>query len=209
MMMAEAASENEKGLIQRLVHMGSTAHARSRFCTECGARLDEHDLFCTECGAKVDVELGGISGGASACPAVSSDRMASILETAKIKQGKITDEMRSALHKRRTGDYVFRGAGITMHLMFDEIAGESIHATMKADMSDGSSCTVTYSGTIHGDDFSMHVTGKNLHPAPKRITRESGSLEEETTVINVTQHVSGSFVDDGVTALGTLFRRCG
>ena len=108
-MMAEAASENEKGLVQRLVHMGSTAHARSRFCTECGAKLDEHDLFCTECGAKVDVELGGISGGASACSAVSSDRMASILETAKIKQGKITDEMRSALHKRRTGDYVFRG----------------------------------------------------------------------------------------------------
>lgn len=76
---------------------------RPKFCIHCGTRLEDENDFCTECGAKIELEVFESEEGKesteicenqsesilqkSVGPAISSDRMASIAETATRKLG--------------------------------------------------------------------------------------------------------------------------
>ena len=70
-----------------------------RFCIDCGSPLELGDVFCSECGSKieqiesvVEVEVNEENIVEKNPVHISSDRMASILQTNKIKSGDFSDE---------------------------------------------------------------------------------------------------------------------
>ena len=64
----------------------------AKFCTNCGHQLEADDLFCDECGTKIEYEEVGVKAEddkqtEEKSVVISSDRMASIIQTNKIKTG--------------------------------------------------------------------------------------------------------------------------
>ena len=72
-----------------------------RFCTNCGARLEEGDLFCTECGQKIELEFEQAEKTKKARP-ISSDRMNSILNARKNVRQTFSDDLKNFLGEKHS-----------------------------------------------------------------------------------------------------------
>ena len=85
--------------------VSSSGQTCNRFCENCGSPLEADDLFCSECGCKAEQEENAIKIEADEeaeeaqgqkPPVIPSDRMASILQTNRIKMGEAEDEFKNA-----------------------------------------------------------------------------------------------------------------
>lgn len=153
----------------------------------------------------------------TAQPQISSDRMASILETAKVKMGGAKDEMReqkeNSQHgnslsvltestsqnlKKHLGYYVYENSDMTMHLILNDVNGSSVTATVRTRFSDGGYSTENYSGVMNEDGLMLEITNYDLHPLPaETITTETSQITK-THKIKVGNKFIGHFRDNGI-----------
>lgn len=164
-----------------------------RFCIYCGAPLEDGDVFCCECGSRIETEASKIVPAAE----ISSDRMASIMETQQIKAGIITDKFRKSKFLERTktllpGYYVYEGQYMTQHLSIDEVQGNSVRATVKTNFRNLSYSTEFYEGSFSDGRLVLHITTSDLHP----ITGFSIMLSEGFTGEVVENSISGIFTGE-------------
>ena len=208
---------------------------RPKFCIHCGARIEDENDFCTECGAKIELEVfeseenkenqSEIPEQKSPVPAISSDRMASIAETAARKFGPKADglkkfhktvwmekglasqsETASAKNKLINTMYVHKDSAITMYLKIQDINGNNIRASIKSIFANGSYATEIYTGTLNGEEISLNITDYDLHPLPDETqTSYSETRTQILVCTNITTHeiltsssFSGIVTDDTI-----------
>ena len=136
---------NSKEITKKEIFSLPKSIGATHFCTCCGSPLEKGDVFCSECGIKIEdedlvaenceiVEQNPIR--------ISSDRMASILETNKIKKGEGVEEFRknSLIEKlddsnsknfSLCGYYVRKDSNMTQYLIIDSVEGNQIKAQIK------------------------------------------------------------------------------
>ena len=111
---AGAWSQNEDELKKEQSAAASIAEnaktERPKFCVHCGAPLEDGDDFCTECGHKIESEIVAEEQSAARTSArkesrseqkISSDRMASIKETGRVKEGGAVDLLKKNKGKQQ------------------------------------------------------------------------------------------------------------
>ncbi len=167
-----------------------------RFCTNCGKPLEEGDVFCDECGNKIEQEENSIiieedSQIFEQKPIeISSDRMASIIQTNKIKSGEtdvdfinstlstisaVTETKEIKVKKeleelaKLLGYYVYRDSYMTQYLIIEQIDGNNVKASVKTTFSNGGYSTEFYEGTLSGDKIYLTMYDADLHPPSAEI----------------------------------------
>lgn len=181
-----------------------------RFCIHCGAPLEDGDIFCCECGTKIENEV--IDKDNREIPRISSDRMASIIETSKIKTGEVIEASRKSkdidesLNKASNeqvlrkplekvllpGYYVYKGKNMTQYLSIDDVHGNTVKATVKTNFSNLSYCTELYEGSFSDGRLILHIIASDLHP----ISGLSIRLSEDFTGDVVENTISGNFTGE-------------
>lgn len=191
----------------------------AKFCTNCGHQLEADDLFCDECGTKIEqvesviiaeteeknIEEHPLS--------ISSDRMASILETNKIKSGEIEEEQRktaiSAISivtetkdvkakkeleekAKLLGYYVHKNSYMTQYLIIENIEGKNVFATIRTTFEKGGYSTEFYQGLLNNNEIHLHLVDSDLHPPPTELK----FLDNGIIPVNYTIYTSEQF--DGV-----------
>ena len=191
----------------------------AKFCTNCGHQLEADDLFCDECGTKIEqvesviieetkeknIEKNPVN--------ISSDRMASILETNKIKSGEIEEEQRQSsisaisiitetneekakkqLEEKAKilGYYVHKNSYMTQYLIIENIQNDNVKASVKTTFSNGGYSTEFYEGTLSGNELRLHMVDSDLHPPPTELK----FLDNGIIPVNYTIYTSEQF--DGV-----------
>ena len=188
------------------------------FCSNCGAPLESDDVFCSECGAPIDYEEKEEDNNNSEAIEISSDRMASITETSKIKSGEISNNFKNLrlFDKNRetaeraitltetqnktlkTGFYVYRGNNMTQYLSIDNIYGNFVKASVRTNFSNLSYSAEFYEGTIIEDKIRLHIINSDLHPAAGFSIRLSehfdGTVREKSISGNFTGEFSSSAI---------------
>lgn len=188
------------------------------FCSNCGSPLESDDVFCSECGAPIDYEEKEEANNNSEAIEISSDRMASITETSKIKSGEISNNFKNLrlFDKNRetaeraitltetqnktlkTGFYVYRGNNMTQYLSIDNIQGNFVKASVRTNFSNLSYSTEFYEGTIIEDKIRLHIVNSDLHPAAGFSIRLSehfdGTVKEKSISGNFTGEFSSSAI---------------
>lgn len=191
----------------------------AKFCTNCGHQLEADDLFCDECGTKIEqvesviieetkeknIEKNPVN--------ISSDRMASILETNKIKSGKIEEEQRktaiSAISivtetkdvkakkeleekAKLLGYYVYKDSYMTQYLIIENIEGKNVFATIRTTFENGGYSTEFYQGLLNNNEIHLSMVDSDLHPPPTELK----FLDNGIIPVNYTIYTSEQF--DGV-----------
>ena len=200
-------------------------HTCSRFCTNCGSPLEADDFFCSECGNKIEldestvnvasvakIEDNGTDNPSSeehASVVISPDRLASILQTNRIKTGEEIDESRR-LHRLPgslekigqvekaklketavSGYYVHEDSDMTQYLVIDTIQGNYIKASVKTLFANGGYSCEFYEGNLSGDDLHLHIVDSDLHPPPDELVFFSGSAQRIHHIINLSENFDG------------------
>ena len=202
-----------------------------RVCSHCGAELDDDNLFCIECGAKIEPLVQEMAQNRAQEIAanketsndeIPSDRMASILETTKIKAGEIPSELKrlsplaeaplsdtraislSAPQKKSLspGSYVYNGQNMTQYLFINDIRGNMVSAFVKTNFTNLSYSTEFYEGTFSNGELKLHIINSDLHP----IHGLSIKLSENFTGTVGENSISGSFT--GEFSNSVIFRKC-
>ena len=190
-----------------------------KFCTNCGHQLEADDLFCDECGTKNEqvesviieetkeknIEKNPVN--------ISSDRMASILETNKIKSGDFSDEftkpdlsllingieteeqksIKQLEEKTKLlGYYIHTNSYMTQYLIIENIQNDNVKASVKTTFSNGGYSTEFYEGTLSGNELHLHMVDSDLHPPPTELK----FLDNGIIPVNYTIYTSEQF--DGV-----------
>ena len=226
--------------VQKKEESSLSGQMYNRYCTKCGAQLEEDDLFCSECGSKIEQEENAVTieEGESVqeqAPAIiSSDRMASILQTNRIKTGEATDEFRkehpltdtteNALHAKKSsqigkslqlGHYVHKTSSMTQYLIIESVQGNSLKASVKTNFTRGDYSTESYEGTLSGNDLHLHLVGSDLHPLPDERHVSFGSSRTIHYSIKLSEHFDGIVSDDTISGSFTgqfskfvVFRKC-
>ena len=191
----------------------------AKFCTNCGHQLEADDLFCDECGTKIEqvesviieetkeksIEKNPVN--------ISSDRMASILETNKIKSGDFSDEFTKPdlsllingieTEEQKTikqleekakilGYYIHTNSYMTQYLIIENIQNDNVKASVKTTFSNGGYSTEFYEGTLSGNELHLHMVDSDLHPPPTELK----FLDNGIIPVNYTIYTSEQF--DGV-----------
>lgn len=188
------------------------------FCSNCGSPLESDDVFCSECGAPIDYEEKEEANNNSEAIEISSDRMASITETSKIKSGEISNNFKNLrlFDKNRetaeraitltetqnktlkTGFYVYRGNNMIQYLSIDNIQGNFVKAAVRTNFTNLSYSTEFYEGTIIEDKIRLHIVNSDLHPAAGFSIRLSehfdGTVREKSISGNFTGEFSSSAI---------------
>lgn len=192
----------------------------SRFCIHCGAPLEAGDVFCCECGTKI--ENKAVGEGCIENYRITSDRMASIIETSSIKAGEMIEvprksefidgSLNTAINKHTLknhlekmllpGYYVYKGRNMTQYLSIDDVQGNTVRATVKTNFSNLSYCTEFYEGTFSDGRLVLHITDSDLHP----ISGLSIMLSEVFTGDVVENSISGKFT--GEFSNSVVFKKC-
>ncbi|MBO5481766.1 MAG: zinc-ribbon domain-containing protein [Spirochaetaceae bacterium] len=190
-----------------------------KFCTNCGHQLEADDLFCDECGTKNEqvesviieetkeknIEKNPVN--------ISSDRMASILETNKIKSGDFSDEFTKPdlsllingieTEEQKTikqleekakilGYYIHKNSYMTQYLIIENIQNDNVKASVKTTFSNGGYSAEFYEGTLSGNELHLHMVDSDLHPPPTELK----FLDNGIIPVNYTIYTSEQF--DGV-----------
>ena len=191
----------------------------AKFCTNCGHQLEADDLFCDECGTKIEqvesviieetkeknIEKNPVN--------ISSDRMASILETNKLKSGEIEEEQRqssiSAISiitetneekakkqleetAKILGYYVHKNSYMTQYLIIENIEGKNVFATIRTTFENGGYSTEFYQGLLNNNEIHLSMVDSDLHPPPTELK----FLDNGIIPVNYTIYTSEQF--DGV-----------
>ena len=202
-----------------------------RVCARCGAELDDDNLFCIECGSKIEPLIQETAqsraqeitaNSESPAEEISPDRMASILETTKIKAGEIPNELRilsplvgAPLSDTRTislsapqkkslspGTYVYNGQNMTQYLFINDISGNIVSASVKTNFDNLSYSTEFYEGYFSNGQLNLHIVSSDLHPVPGLSIR----LSENFTGTVRENSISGNFT--GEFSNSVIFRKC-
>ena len=235
-----AQSSQSEAAAQKKEENSPNGQKVTRFCTNCGSPLEADDLFCSECGSKIEQEENAVTIEEDESPqeqapaVISSDRMASILQTNRIKTGEMEDEFRkehpltdtteNALHAKKSsqigktlqlGHYVHKTSSMTQYLIIESVQGNSVKASVKTNFTRGDYSTESYEGTLSGNDLHLHLVGSDLHPLPderhvsfgsSRTIHYSIKLSEQFDGIVSDDTISGSFV--GQFSKFVVFRKC-
>ena len=223
---ASARSQNEGELKKEQAAAASTEEnvttERPKFCVHCGAPLEDDDDFCTECGQKIESEIVAEEKSAArkekrAESKISSDRMASIKETERVKEAgavnlfkenkekaqdasktKIAKSEAKAAATLKTGWYICDCSDHRSYLIIESAAGGSVRATLKATFYEGDYATSYWTGTLVGDSLSLSVQEKDLHPLPEQRWETFTSVTTITNSILVCNHFSGTVFPDKI-----------
>lgn len=148
-----------------------------RFCTNCGARLEEGDLFCTECGQKIEQEFEQAEEKKKSKP-ISSDRMNSILNARKNMRQTFSDDLKNFLGEKqnlsteiavskkqqeknskkdgRLGWYVSKDSCKTEYFVIESIDGNSISGKISDIFKNSGYGNEYFSGTINGSSIEIN-----------------------------------------------------
>ena len=204
---------------QKKDFISSKLQPYAKFCTNCGHQLEADDLFCDECGTKIEqvesviieetkeknIEKNPVN--------ISSDRMASILETNKIKSGDFSDEFtkpdlsllingieteeqkaKKQLEEKAKllGYYIHTNSYMTQYLIIENIQNDNVKASVKTTFSNGGYSAEFYEGTLSGNELHLHMVDSDLHPPPTELK----FLDNGIIPVNYTIYTSEQF--DGV-----------
>ena len=239
-----AQSSQSEAAAQKKEESSPNGQKVTRFCTNCGSPLEADDLFCSECGSKIEQEENAVTieEGESVqeqAPAIiSSDRMASILETNRIKAGERTGEMKkfvlpdisdksesknlavrqSATQKQKSsivGHYVRMDAQMTQYLVIDAVQGTCVKASVKTIFSAGGFSTEFYEGTLTGDNLHLHMVDADMHPLPDEVHVLFGETRTVHHSIKRSEEFDGVFQNDTISgsfsgefSTSASFRKC-
>ena len=221
---AQAQAENTAESQKKQVEFKNIHTERPKFCIHCGAPLGEDNDFCTECGEKIESEVSveeDISEKSAQpvekrpAPKIGSDRMASIMETKRVKEGGLSDELKKSwnefkrenqqisvkAHEKsvlKTGYYINTNSERTKYLIIENITGSSVSATIKTTFKNGSYKTEHYDGYLLGDNLSLSVSETDLHPLPDEFVRTEDGTATLTHSIKVGNHFSGTVSEDKI-----------
>lgn len=222
----ESFFENEAASQKKKEKFTNLRTERPKFCIYCGAPLEDDDEFCTECGAKIESELAveeesAISKESSPAPKISSDRLASIMETARLKSGGLSDEFsknkidaekadQRAIAKSsskaksilKTGYYIHKSSEATRYLLIESVTGSSVQLTVRSMFSDGGFKNEKAVGRFAGNEFSFVVRNSDVHPLPEEFRDTPTSTTRITHIIHETKSFYGIFDEDTIS--GTI-----
>ena len=200
----------------------------AKFCTNCGHQLEADDLFCDECGTKIEYEEVRVKAEddkqtEEKSVVISSDRMASIIQTNKIKTGEsneilsehalstlysITETNEEKLNQqlkkkeKLLGYYVFKDSFMVQYLIIESIHNTNVKASVKTTFANGGYSTEFYEGSLLGEELHLHIVDSELHPPPAemifsfdipKIVNYTIQLSEKFDGIITENEISGSF----------------
>lgn len=214
-----------------------------RFCIDCGSPLELGDVFCSECGSKieqiesvVEVEVNEENIVEKNPVHISSDRMASILQTNKIKSGDFSDEFtkpdlsllingieteeQKAIKQleekaKILGYYIHTNLYMTQYLIIENIQNDNVKASVKTTFSNGGYSTEFYEGTLSGNELRLHMVDSDLHPPPTELKfLDNGIIPVNYTICTSEQFdgviddekISGAF--KGHYSKTVVFKKC-
>ncbi|MBP3367039.1 MAG: zinc-ribbon domain-containing protein [Treponema sp.] len=212
----------------------------SRFCTNCGNPLEDDDLFCSECGYKVEQEESAITieedeKAQEQKPAhISSDRMASILQTNRIKMGIAENDFRNAnsfndivanaiqtkdakIEKKSSllGHYIHRDSYMTQYFIIESIQGNCVKALVKTIFDNGSYSNEFYKGTLSDGNLHLQIVDSDLHPLPDKLQFFFGTTNMVHHSIKLSENFDGTVREDAILGAFTgqfsksvVFRKC-
>ena len=220
---------NSKEITKKEIFSLPKSIGATHFCTCCGSPLEKGDVFCSECGIKIEdenlvtenceiVEQNPIR--------ISSDRMASILETNKIKKGEGVEEFRknSLIEKlddsnsknfSLCGYYVRKDSNMTQYLIIDSVEGNQIKAQIKTIFTNGGYSTEFYEGSFSDNEIHLSIENSDLHPPASEIRVDKGIINTVHYEIQLSENfdgvisenlISGSF--KGQFSKTVEFRKC-
>ena len=213
-----------------------------KFCIDCGSPLELGDIFCSECGSKIQEEefVVSIERNVEVIEenpvTISSDRMASILQTNKLKAGEFledfikpdlsnfangieTDEQK-AIKKleekaKILGYYIHRNSYMTQYLIIENIQNDNVKAAVKTTFSNGGYSTEFYEGTLSGNELHLHMVNSDLHPPATELEFSENSIKPVRYVIQTSEHFTGIIGKNEITGTFTghfsdsvVFRKC-
>ena len=223
--------------------VSSSGQTYSRFCENCGSPLEADDFFCSECGCKVEQEENAIKIEADEeaeeaqgqkPPVISSDRMASILQTNRIKMGEAEDEFKNAplLHGIRenaaqtgivsiakkpvlSGYYVHRDLYMTQYLIIESLQENCVKASIKTIFDNGGYSSEFYEGIFSGSNLHLHIVDSDLHPLPDAMQFSFGTISRVHHSIKLSENFDGTVSEDaifgsfnGQFSKSVVFRKC-
>ena len=214
----------------------------NRYCTKCGAQLEEDDLFCSECVSKIEEEEKVAATDEDAVVQeqapfnISSDRMASVLDTNRIKSGETVENMKkfvlpfvsdknesknlsvrqNAVQKSSLiGHYMRMDAQMTQYLVIDAVQGTSVKASVKTIFNAGGFSIEFYEGTLSGNNLSLHMVNADMHPLPDEVHVLFGETRTVHHSIKRSEEFDGLFQNDTISGAFSgefstlaIFRKC-
>ena len=213
-----------------------------KFCTNCGHQLEADDLFCDECGTKIEqvesviieetkeknIEKNPVN--------ISSDRMASILETNKIKSGDFSDEftkpdlsllingieteeqksIKQLEEKTKLlGYYIHTNSYMTQYLIIENIQNDNVKASVKTTFSNGGYSTEFYEGILSGNELHLHMVDSDLHPPATELDFSDNSIKPIRYVIQVSENFDGIVNENTISGMfkgqfnnSVVFKKC-
>lgn len=210
-----------------------------RFCTNCNSPLEDDDLFCSECGCKIEQEESAIiieddEEVKEQTPVfISPDRMASILQTNRMKEGIIEDDFRNvhpfndivvkaiqtknAIEKKSSllGHYVHRDKYMTQYFIIESIQGNCVKALVKTLFDNGSYSTEFYEGTLSDGNLHLQIVDSDLHPLPDELQFFFGTMQMVHHSIKLSENFVGIVREDAILgsfsgqfSKAVVFRKC-
>lgn len=214
-----------------------------RFCIDCGSPLELGDVFCSECGSKieqiesvVEVEVNEENIVEKNPVHISSDRMASILQTNKIKSGDFSDEFtkpdlsllingieteeQKAIKQleekaKILGYYIHRNSYMTQYLIIENIQNDNVKAAVKTTFSNGGYSTEFYEGTLSGNELHLHMVNSDLHPPATELDFSENSIKPVRYIIQVSENFDGIIYENTISGMfkgqfnnSVVFKKC-
>lgn len=219
---------------QKIDFTSSKLQSYSKFCTNCGSPLEAGDIFCSECGSKIEQDESVVSIeddkeiAEKKSVDISPDRMASILQTNKIKLGEIPDDfakpdlsilidgIEAKEQKAKIlGYYVYKNSYMTQYLVIESIQEKIITASVKTTYLKGGYSTEFYTGTLSGKELHLRMIDSDLHPPPSELQFSFNCVKPVHYMIKISEkfdgiveenEISGSF--SGHFSDFVVFRKC-
>lgn len=213
-----------------------------KFCIDCGSPLELGDIFCSECGSKIQEEefVVSIERNVEVIEenpvTISSDRMASILQTNKLKAGEfledfikpdlsnfangIETEEQKAIKQleekaKFLGYYVYKNSYMTQYLIIENIENDNVKASVKTMFSNGGYSTEFYKGTLSEKKLLLEMVASDLHPPTPDLEFSGNSIKPVRYVIQTSEHFTGIIGKNEITGTFTghftdsvVFRKC-
>ena len=212
-----------------------------KYCIECGSPLELGDVFCSECGSKIQQEEVVLIEKEESIieektVSISSDRMASILQTNKLKAGELsedfikpdlsllingieTEEQKSIKQleekTKLLGYYIHTNSYMSQYLIIENIQNDNVKASVKTTFSNGGYSTEFYEGTLSGNELHLHMVDSDLHPPASELDFSGNSIKPIRYVIQVSENFDGIVSENTISGMfkgqfnnSVVFKKC-
>lgn len=243
-MMKFADSENKKVQLSESKTKEITSSKMQvfpKYCIECGSPLELGDVFCSECGSKIQQEEVVLIEKEESIieektVSISSDRIASILQTNKLKAGELsedfikpdlsllingieTEEQKSIKQleekTKLLGYYIHTNSYMTQYLIIENIQNDNVKASVKTTFSNGGYSTEFYEGTLSGNELHLHMVDSDLHPPATELDFSGNSIKPIRYVIQVSENFDGIVNENTISGMfkgqfnnSVVFKKC-